>query len=213
MTDIVTIDKGRQPEEGLAASVGFGDGLLAIDRKLLKLAARGHSGAELEEATGVPAAQAMDRVRKIVASKSWLSTIEREELVLQRLYEFAGTLEDIVDAESRDDVITGYDRYGREQYGRGDPRWMGNLTKIYELILRTLSERMNDVSGVKSEITSNQAKAMGQVIEAGFRDFATSLTKKYPKIKENELREMLEASLGKAFDTLSNKVTVDEEQL
>ena len=63
-----------------------------IDDILLKAAAGGKSGDEIEEITGIPAAQALNKVKELLASRDVWNEMEQRQLLLAELHELKESL-------------------------------------------------------------------------------------------------------------------------
>src|SRR5690625_2580602 len=72
------------------------------DKQLLDLAASNATPNEMEAATGIPAAQAVSRVKALLQSRDIWSELERRQLLLHDLYNLKNKLVD----ESDNDVVT-----------------------------------------------------------------------------------------------------------
>lgn len=51
-----------------------------LDAQLLKLASKGLSGQEIGEEVGLPGAEVMSRIRRILADRDWLTEVEQQKL-------------------------------------------------------------------------------------------------------------------------------------
>lgn len=68
-----------------------------IDDNLLTLAANGKSADEMEVATGIPAAQALARVKAMLRDQDAFTLLERKKLLLHSAYKLKAKLEDEMD--------------------------------------------------------------------------------------------------------------------
>lgn len=86
------------------------------DEKLLKCAASGKSANQIEIETGVPAAQAVVRIRELLRSQDIWTTEERKQLLLQDMYrlkdEFARHI-DLSDAKHAEAMTKLLDQIGK----------------------------------------------------------------------------------------------------
>lgn len=68
-----------------------------LDDQLLELAANGKSADEMENATGVPAAEALARVKKILRDQDAFTLLERRRLLLHSAYSLKEKMEKDLD--------------------------------------------------------------------------------------------------------------------
>lgn len=64
-----------------------------LDETLLRAAAAGKSGEEIERLTGIPAAQAVVHVKNLLARRDVWSDVERRQLLIHELNELKGSLQ------------------------------------------------------------------------------------------------------------------------
>lgn len=112
-----------------------GTDLSIVDEELIRLAANNKSGAEMQEILGIPAAQAIVRVRQLLREKDVWTQIERRQLLLESMY----TLKDQLEVN----VIN-----------LNEPKEV----EAYLKVLSTIGERLD----VASEITTEQMEKVTQ---------------------------------------------------
>lgn len=86
--------------------VGREVGLSLQDRRLIDLAANGASPEEIENSLGIPAAEAVVRVREILRSRDVWDEVERRQLLLHSAHKLKAKIEEGLDLDSPDHVRT-----------------------------------------------------------------------------------------------------------
>lgn len=174
----------------LSKQVGAdGDGLSIFDTRLLSLAVKGLSPAEIAAEMGhiISPLRVAQRTKEILASRSWLSLIEREELVLQEVIDLK---------EEVKGVIRQYSEMG--SLSLIDTKWITALNKLFTTLLTVFENRRRAIAEEKMSLRTAQAQVMVAALETGFdlfyRDVLAPLD-----VDEAEAREVLEHALPRAI--------------
>ena len=145
------------------------------DVKLLNLAANGASGEDLEAKTGIPAAQALLRVRRILASRDVWTEVERRQLLLHSAQQLKSKVEKFLQAD--------------------DPK----SVSAYLAVLKTISEMFDKMGKISNEelekVTRAQAQKMLQLIEAAYGRARGLLSDEYPEVP----LELLDAAFAQGL--------------
>ena len=155
-----------------------------LDELLLSAAADGVSGDEIERRTGVPAAQAVMHVKKLLASRDIWTEFERRQLLLRELNELKDSLrQGALDAK--------------------DPDSARLMLKTLETIGRRLDAEKKQIDVDMLKVTEHQAKVMGRAFEIALDFMKSELAAKYPDVSVDELNQLAQAGLLKAKFELS----------
>jgi hypothetical protein len=137
-------------------------GLPLQDRRLIDLAANGASPEEIENSLGIPAAEAVVRVREILRSRDVWDEVERRQLLLHSAHKLKAKIEEGLDLDSPEAVRT----------------YLATLKMVGEML---------DKSGRLTEeelerVTQAQAQKMIQLIEAGYGHARRLLAEEFPHV-------------------------------
>jgi hypothetical protein len=153
--------------------------LSVIDEVLLRAAAGGKSGEEIEKATGIPAAQALDKVKQLLASRDVWTEMEQRQLLLAELHELKDSL--------RTQAIDGQ-----------DPEAARVLLRTLETIGKRLDAQQTVLDENMIKLTTFQQRILLRAMEAAL-DFAKGeLAERYPNVKSAELDELVANGLQRA---------------
>jgi pantothenate synthetase len=159
----------------------------ALDEILLRLAANGSSADEIERQTGIPAAQAVMHIKKILQSRDIWTDFERRQLLLRELNELKESLR-------------------QNALDMKDPQ----SARLLLQTLQTISQRLDseqkqlDVDIVK--VTEHQAKVMGRAFDIALNHMKAELMKLYPEVSRGELDSIAQEGLIKAkYDLAAEK--------
>lgn len=131
------------------------------DKQLLKLAANGASGQEMFEKTGMPAAQAILRVKEMLsAGRNAYDEMEQRELTLLSLKRMKAEIEDAgIDVEN--------------------PKHIESYTKV-NLAIDRISLNKDRISDEDlQKVTEAQARKLLQLVEAAYGYARTKLKDEY----------------------------------
>ena len=153
--------------------------LAVIDDILLRAAAGGKSGDEIEQITGIPAAQALQKVKEILASRDVWSEMEQRQLLLAELHELKDSL--------RTQAIDGQ-----------DPEAARVLLRTLETIGKRLDSQQIVLDENLLKLTAFQQKILLRAMDAAL-DFAKKeLAERYPEVSPAELDELVATGLQRA---------------
>ncbi len=150
-----------------------------VDEILLRAAAGGKSGEEIEKATGIPAAQALEKVKDLLASRDVWTEMEQRQLLLAELHELKDSL--------RTQAIDGQ-----------DPEAARVLLRTLETIGKRLDAQQTVLDENIIKLTQFQQKILLRAMDAAL-DFAKrELADRYPQVGIDELDELVAQGLQRA---------------
>jgi hypothetical protein len=150
-----------------------------VDEILLRAAAGGKSGEEIEKATGIPAAQALEKVKDLLASRDVWTEMEQRQLLLAELHELKDSL--------RTQAIDGQ-----------DPEAARVLLRTLETIGKRLDAQQTVLDENIIKLTQFQQKILLRAMDAAL-DFAKrELADRYPQVGIEELDELVAQGLQRA---------------
>tara|TARA_R110000764_G_scaffold2564_1_gene11170 strand:+ start:514 stop:1017 length:504 start_codon:yes stop_codon:yes gene_type:complete len=150
-----------------------------LDETLMRAAASGKSGDEMEQLTGVPAAQAVMHVKQMLSRRDIWSEVERRQLLLHELNDLKESLTDrAVQLQDEDSARL--------------------LLKVLQEIGKRLdSERTQlDIDIIK--LTEYQERILLRAMDSALNFAKGELSERYPEINKNELDELVGQGLLKA---------------
>lgn len=150
-----------------------------LDETLIRAAAAGKSGDEMEQLTGVPAAQAVLHVKQILSRRDIWSEVERRQLLLHELNDLKESLTDRAVQLQDDDSAR-------------------LLLKVLQEIGKRLdSERTQlDIDVIK--LTEYQERILLRAMDSALNFAKGELAERYPEVDKNELDELVGQGLLKA---------------
>ena len=150
-----------------------------VDDILLKAAAGGKSGDEIEKLTGIPAAQAVSKVKDLLASRDVWSEMEQRQLLLAELHELKDSL--------RTQAIDGQ-----------DPEAARVLLRTLETIGKRLDAQQTVLDENLIKLTNFQQRILLRAMDAAL-DFAKQeLKERYPQVSAHELDDLVADGLQRA---------------
>lgn len=159
-----------------------------MDRKLLAAAADGLSPKEMARVVGdrITPEQAAQRVRTLLESRSWLTNVEQEALVLEGINEILGNLREWVSSGSIDHMKVALS---------------GLKMKLDHLAKNRISpeEAANIVS-------AGQARIMLSAIQVSMMAAADELARRYPQVAGDEIRQLMIEALPAAVETVEQRI-------
>ena len=150
-----------------------------LDETLMRAAAAGKSGDEMEQLTGVPAAQAVMHVKQMLSRRDIWSEVERRQLLLHELNDLKESLTDrAVQLQDEDSARL--------------------LLKVLQEIGKRLdSERTQlDIDIIK--LTEYQERILLRAMDSALTFAKGELAERYPEVDKNELDELVGQGLLKA---------------
>jgi hypothetical protein len=150
-----------------------------LDETLIRAAAAGKSGDEMEQLTGVPAAQAVLHVKQILSRRDIWSEVERRQLLLHELNDLKESLTDRAVQLQDDDSAR-------------------LLLKVLQEIGKRLdSERTQlDIDVVK--LTEYQERVLLRAMDSALNFAKGELAERYPDVDKQQLDELVGQGLLKA---------------
>lgn len=150
-----------------------------IDDLLLRAAAGGKSGEELERATGIPAAQAVQHVKHLLASRDIWSQVEQQQLLLAELQELKESLQE-------------------SAIRQGDADSARLLLKTLETIGKRLDAQKLDVSEAMLRLSEYQSRVMIRAMDSALNFAKGQLAEQYPDVDVVKLDELVADGLQRA---------------
>lgn len=154
-----------------------GNALSKRDRALIELAAAGYSPDEMENATGIPAAQCLMQVRNILSSRDVWTEIERKQLLLHDLYELKNQIQ-------------------KQNITYIDDKQSSALIKTLRSIGDILERQTALSESEINQITEANARAMIRMISAAFERAKELLREEYPNVDIRQIEAAFNAGLG-----------------
>lgn len=153
--------------------------LSVVDDILLRAAAGGKSGDEIEKLTGIPAAQALEKVKQLLASRDVWTEMEQRQLLLAELHELKDSL--------HDQAVVGQ-----------DPEAARVLLRTLEVIGKRLDQQQTVLDENMLKLTMFQQRILLRAMDAAL-DFAKGeLAERYPDMPKAELDELVANGLQRA---------------
>ena len=150
-----------------------------VDDILLRAAAGGKSGEEIEQITGIPAAQALEKVKQLLASRDVWTEMEQRQLLLAELHELKDSL--------RSQAVDGQ-----------DPEAARVLLRTLEVIGKRLDAQQTVLDENMIKLTMFQQRILLRAMDAAL-DFAKGqLAERYPQIAASELDDLVADGLQRA---------------
>jgi hypothetical protein len=150
-----------------------------LDDLLIKAAAGGKSGEEIERMTGIPAAQAVLHVKQLLATRDIWTEQEQRQLLLTELHELKESLSD-------------------HAIKAGDPDSARLLLKTLELIGKRLDSQQQVLDENMIKLSHFQERVLLRAMDTALNFTKDQLQIKYPEITRTELEGMLADGLQKA---------------
>ena len=150
-----------------------------LDETLIRAAAAGKSGEEMEQLTGIPAAQAVLHVKTLLGRRDIWSEVEKRQLLLHELNDLKDSLTDRALQLQDDDSAR-------------------LLLKVLQEIGRRLdAERTKlDIDVVK--LTEYQERVLLRAMDSALNFAKKELAERYPEVGRDELDELVGEGLLKA---------------
>jgi hypothetical protein len=150
-----------------------------LDETLIRAAAAGKSGEEMELLTGIPAAQAVLHIKTLLGRRDIWSEVEKRQLLLHELNDLKDSLTDRALQLQDDDSAR-------------------LLLKVLQEIGRRLdAERTKlDIDVVK--LTEYQERVLLRAMDSALTFAKKELSERYPEVPKDELDELVGQGLLKA---------------
>jgi DNA helicase HerA-like ATPase len=150
-----------------------------LDDLLIKAAAGGKSGEEIERLTGIPAAQAVLHVKQLLATRDIWTEQEQRQLLLSELHELKDSLSD-------------------HAIKAGDPDSARLLLKTLELIGKRLDSQQQVLDENMIKLSHFQERVLLRAMDVALNFTKDQLQLKYPDITRGELEQLVADGLQKA---------------
>lgn len=150
-----------------------------LDEMLIKAAAGGKSGAEMERLTGIPAAQAVVHVKQILSTRDIWSEQEQRQLLLAELHELKESL-------------------APHAIQAGDPESARLLLKTLETIGKRLDSQQSVLDENMIKLSHFQEKVLLRAMDTALNFAKEQLQERYPDITRSELEALVADGLQKA---------------
>jgi hypothetical protein len=150
-----------------------------LDDLLIKAAAGGKSGDEIERLTGIPAAQAVLHVKQLLATRDIWTEQEQRQLLLSELHELKDSLSD-------------------HAIKAGDPDSARLLLKTLEIIGKRLDSQQQVLDENMIKLSHFQERVLLRAMDTALNFAKEQLAEKYPEITRSELESMVADGLQKA---------------
>lgn len=156
------------------------------DEKLLEAAANSWSGEQMEAKYGVPAAQALLRVRDLLRSRNPFTDIERKQLLLQSAFKLKEKIE-----EADIDVT--------------EPKAIDAYTKLLKTVNEMLDTQGKITEAELQAAASVQARALLGLIQQAYGRVRDWLDQEYGMVVDVDQMDRL-------FDTALRQIAAEEEE-
>lgn len=150
-----------------------------VDDILLRAAAGGKSGDEIEKITGIPAAQAVAKVKDLLGSRDVWTEMEQRQLLLAELHELKDSL--------RTQAIDGQ-----------DPEAARVLLRTLETIGKRLDSQQTVLDENMIKLTMFQQKILLRAMDAALTFAKGELADRYPDMNRSELDDLVADGLQRA---------------
>lgn len=161
-----------------------------LDETLIKLAASGKSGEEMAQMTGIPAAQAVQHVKTLMAQRDVWTEVERRQLLLHELNELKESLsQNAIDFKDLDSARL--------------------LLKTLELIGKRLDSSQLKLNEDVLKLTDFQQRVLLRAMDSALSFAKKQLKERYPEVSSDELDELVAEGLTLAKYEIAAEGEVD----
>lgn len=162
-----------------------------MDKKVLNLAANGKSAEEIAEQTGIAPETVILRVKELIGSRNVWDNVERENLLLNSIYELKEKLEDNFQAVM------------------GDPKLLENYRKTLEMLGQRLEARSQINEADLMRVSEAHARKMISLINAGYYAARKRLSSEYPTVDLSMIDDAFNDGMGDAVLALEAEASAD----
>jgi len=150
-----------------------------LDETLIRAAAAGKSGDEMQELTGIPAAQAVMHIKQLLSRRDIWSEVERRQLLLYELNELKDSLTArAVEMQDEDSARL--------------------LLKVLQEIGRRLDQENIKLEHDVIRLSEYQERVLLKAMDAALNFAKGELLSRYPEVPKGELDELVVEGLVKA---------------
>ena len=164
--------------------------LSLLDETLIKLAASGKSGEEIERKTGIPAIEAVAHVKRLMSRRDVWTEVEQRQLLLYQLNELKDSLT-------------------QNALQLQDPDSARLLLKTLELIGKRLDSQKAVLEQEVLRLSEYQQGVLLRAMDAALNFAKKELHSKYPDVDKDELDALVGEGLALAKNSLQ-KDTQDD---
>lgn len=157
-----------------------------LDETLIRAAAAGKSGEEMEQMTGVPAAQAVLHVKQLLGRRDIWTEVERRQLLLNELNELKQSLSD--------QAVTLRDQDSAKL-----------LLKVLQEIGKRLDSERTKLDTDIIKLSEYQEKVLLKAMDAALKFAKDELAERYPLVNKEELDELVIEGLVRAKGELERE--------
>jgi hypothetical protein len=157
-----------------------------LDESLIRLAASGKSGQELERSTGIPAAQAVQHVKDLMARRDVWTEVEQRQLLLYQLNELKDSLTEAA-------------------FQLKDPESARLLLKTLELIGKRLDSQKTQLDDQVLKLSQYQQGVLLRAMDAALTFAKKSLQEQYPDVDSTTLDALVAEGLMRAKSELQEE--------
>lgn len=157
-----------------------------LDETLIRAAAAGKSGEEMESLTGVPAAQAVLHVKQLLSRRDIWNEVERRQLLLHELNELKQSLSDA--------AITMRDEDSAKL-----------LLKVLQEIGKRLDSERTKLDTDIIKLSEYQERVLLRAMDAALGFAKKELAQRYPLVPKEELDELVIEGLVRAKAELESE--------
>ena len=161
----------------------MGSNLSLLDETLIKLAASGKSGEEIERKTGIPAIEAVAHVKTLMRRRDVWTEVEQRQLLLYQLNELKDSL-----VQSATQMQ--------------DPESARLLLKTLELIGKRLDAQKTVLEEEVLRLSQYQQSVLLRAMDAALNFAKKELHVRYPQVSAEELDNLVSEGLALAKDSL-----------
>jgi hypothetical protein len=150
-----------------------------LDETLIRAAASGKSGEEMEQLTGIPAAQAVLHVKQLLNRRDIWSEVEKRQLLLFELNELKDSLtQNAVDFRDNESAKL--------------------LLKVLQELGKRLDSERNKLDLDVIKLSEYQEKVLLRAMDSALNFAKAELSERYPQVKKEELDELVVEGLVRA---------------
>lgn len=157
-----------------------------LDESLIRLAASGKSGEELERSTGIPAAQAVQHVKNLMNRRDVWTEVEQRQLLLYQLNELKDSLTEAA-------------------FQLKDPESARLLLKTLELIGKRLDSQKTQLDEQVLKLSQYQQGVLLRAMDAALSFAKKSLQEQYPDIDPKDMDALVAEGLSRAKTELKEE--------
>lgn len=164
----------------------MGSNLSLLDETLIRLAASGKSGEEIERKTGIPAIEAVAHVKTLMRRRDVWTEVEQRQLLLYQLNEL------------KDSLVQNATQLQ-------DPESARLLLKTLELIGKRLDAQKTVLDEEVLKLSQYHQGVLLRAMDAALNFAKKELNARYPDVSPEELDQLVSEGLALAKDSLTKE--------